>query len=197
MGRLRQIYNPISEKRLTKNRRAAIITLASVKRAPRNIQAQGRGLFAPKHIQEETTMSTTLAKPAQVERSWYVLDAAGVPLGRVATQAAVLLRGKHKVIFTPHVDCGDHVIIINCDKAVLTGNKLDQKFYRRHSGWVGSLKETSYRKLMSERSDFAMMQAVRGMLPKNTLGANMLKRLRVYKGPEHKNAAQKPQEFKL
>lgn len=142
-------------------------------------------------------MSTTLAKPAEVQRKWYILDAAGKPLGRVATQAAVLLRGKNKVTFTPHVDCGDHVIIINCDKAVLTGDKLDKKFYRRHSGWIGGLKETSYRKLMAERSDFAMTLAVKGMLPKNTLGAKELKRLRVYKGPEHKNQAQMPQPYEM
>ena len=142
-------------------------------------------------------MSTTLAKPAEVQRTWHLLDAAGKPLGRVATQAAALLRGKHKVTFTPNVDCGDHVVIINCDKAVLTGNKLDKKFYRRHTGWIGGLKETSYRKLMAERSDFAMMLAVKGMLPHNTLGAHALKRLRVYKGAEHKNAAQKPQAYTL
>ncbi len=140
-------------------------------------------------------MSTTLAKPAEVKRQWHVLDAAGKPLGRVAAQAATLLRGKHKPTFTPNVDCGDHVIIINCDKAVLTGDKLDKKFYRRHSGWVGGLKETSYRRLMGERSDFAMTVAVKGMLPKGTLGAHALKRLRTYKGDEHQNQAQKPQAF--
>lgn len=140
-------------------------------------------------------MSTTLAKPAEVERKWHLLDAAGKPLGRVAAQAAILLRGKHKALFTPNVDCGDHVVIINCDKAVLTGNKLDKKFYRHHSGWVGGLKETSYRKLMGERADFTMTLAVKGMLPGNTLGAHALRRLRVYKGPEHENTAQKPQAF--
>ncbi len=142
-------------------------------------------------------MSTTLAKPAEVERKWHLLDATGKPLGRVAAQAAILLRGKHKALFTPNVDCGDHVVIINCDKAVLTGNKLDKKFYRHHSGWVGGLKETSYRKLMGERADFAMMLAVKGMLPGNTLGAHALRRLRTYKGPEHENAAQKPQAFEF
>lgn len=142
-------------------------------------------------------MSTTLAKPAEVQRKWYLLDAAGKPLGRVAAQAAVLLRGKHKPTFTPNVDCGDHVIIINCDKAVLTGNKLENKFYQRHTGWVGGLKETNYKTLMVERSDFAMSKAVRGMIPKNTLGAHALKRLRVYKGATHDNAAQKPEEFKF
>lgn len=142
-------------------------------------------------------MSTTLAKPAEVQRKWYLLDAAGKPLGRVAAQAAVLLRGKHKPTFTPHVDCGDHVVIINCDKAVLTGNKLEAKKYQRHTGWVGGLKETSYKTLMAERSDFAMTKAVRGMIPKNTMGANAMKRLRVYKGAEHKNAAQNPQAYTL
>ncbi|MDL2323552.1 50S ribosomal protein L13 [Ruminococcaceae bacterium OttesenSCG-928-A16] len=142
-------------------------------------------------------MSTTLAKPAEVQRKWYLLDAAGKPLGRVAAQAAVLLRGKHKPTFTPNVDCGDHVVIINCDKAVLTGNKLENKLYQRHTGWVGGLKETSYKVLMAERSDFAMTKAVRGMIPKNTMGAGALKRLRVYKGAEHDNAAQKPQAYTL
>ncbi len=142
-------------------------------------------------------MSTTLAKPATVERKWYLLDATGVPLGRIAAKAAALLRGKHKVDFTPNVDCGDHVVIINCDKAVLTGDKLRKKFYRRHTGWVGGLKEVQYSKLMAERSDFAMTLAVKGMLPHNTLGANSLKRLRTYKGAEHKNEAQKPQAYTL
>ena len=142
-------------------------------------------------------MSTTLAKPGQIERKWYILDAAGKPLGRVADKAAVLLRGKDKVTFTPNVDCGDHVIIINCDKAVLTGSKLDKKFYRTHSGWIGGLKEIKYRTLMAEKSDKAMMIAVKGMLPHNTLGAAALKRLRVYKGVEHNNAAQKPEVYAL
>lgn len=142
-------------------------------------------------------MSTTMAKPAEVERKWYVLDAAGKPLGRVATQAANLLRGKNKVTFTPHVDCGDHVIIINCSQAVLTGNKLDAKMYRHHSGWVGGLKETSYRHLMEQRPDFAMKLAVRGMLPHNTQGANALKRLRVYAGADHQQTAQQPQPYTL
>ncbi|MBD5095367.1 MAG: 50S ribosomal protein L13 [Subdoligranulum sp.] len=142
-------------------------------------------------------MSTTLAKPAEVERKWYILDAAGKPLGRTAATAAVLLRGKNKVTFTPNVDCGDHVIIINCDKAVLTGSKLDKKYYYHHSGWIGGMKAVQYRTLMAEKSDKAMMLAVKGMLPGNTLGANALKRLRVYKGAEHKNAAQKPELYTL
>ena len=142
-------------------------------------------------------MSTTLAKPAEVERKWYLLDATGKPLGRIAVQAAILLRGKHKATFTPNVDCGDHVVIINCDKALLTGNKLENKYYYRHTGWVGGLKAVQYKKLMAERSDFAMTKAVKGMLPHNTLGANALKRLRVYKGAEHNNQAQNPQAYTL
>ena len=142
-------------------------------------------------------MSTTLAKPGQIERKWYVLDAAGKPLGRVAAKAAALLRGKGKVIFTPNVDCGDHVIIINSDKAVLTGSKLDKKYYYHHSGWIGGMKAVQYRTLMAEKSDKAMTVAVKGMLPGNTLGAQALKRLRVYKGAQHENAAQKPEVCEL
>ena len=141
-------------------------------------------------------MSTTLAKKETVARKWYVLDAAGKPLGRTATEAAIILRGKHKPDYTPHVDCGDFVIIINAAEAVLTGNKLDQKYYRRHSGWVGGLKEVQYRRLMETRPDFAMMRAVRGMLAKNTLNRGSLKRLRVFKGAEHTHAAQKPVAWK-
>ena len=137
-------------------------------------------------------MSTYMAKAGQVDRKWYVIDAAGKPLGRVAAQAAVLLRGKHKPTFTPNVDCGDFVIVINADKAVLTGNKLTQKFYRHHSGWTGGLKEISYGTLMQKRPEFAVKQAVKGMLPKNSLGAAALTRLRVYRGSEHGHAAQKP-----
>jgi large subunit ribosomal protein L13 len=137
-------------------------------------------------------MSTTLAKKETVSRKWYILDAAGIPLGRTAVKAAVLLRGKHKPDYTPNVDCGDFVIVINAEKAVLTGNKLVQKYYRRHSGWVGGLKEVQYKRLMEERPDFAMQLAVRGMLAKNSLSRDALTRLRVFKGPEHKHAAQKP-----
>ncbi len=140
-------------------------------------------------------MSTTLAKKETVERKWYVIDAAGKPMGRTAVIAANLLRGKYKVDFTPNVDCGDFVIIINTDKAVLTGKKLEDKYYRRHSGWIGGLKETKYRLLMESRSDFAMELAVKGMLPKNSLGRTALTRLKLYKGAEHKNAAQKPVEW--
>ena len=142
-------------------------------------------------------MKTYLENPAKVERKWYVIDAAGKPLGRTAAAAAALLRGKHKPTFTPNVDCGDHVVIINCDKAVLTGNKLTQKYYRRHTGWIGGLKEVQYKTMMAERSDMAMMLAVKGMLPGNAQGANALRRLRVYKDAQHNNAAQKPVEYKL
>ena len=137
-------------------------------------------------------MSTTLAKKETVSRKWYVLDAAGKPLGRTAVKAATLLRGKHKVDYTPNVDCGDFVIIINASKAVLTGNKLTDKYYRHHSGWIGGLKEVQYKKMMAERPEFAMTLAVKGMLAKNSLGRDQLTRLRVYAGEEHKHEAQKP-----
>lgn len=140
-------------------------------------------------------MSTTLAKKETVERKWYVIDAADKPLGRTAVIAANLLRGKNKVDFTPNVDCGDYVIIINTDKAVLTGKKAENKVYYHHTGWIGNLKETKYRLLMEQRSDFAMELAVKGMLPKNTLGRTALTRLKIYKGAEHNNAAQKPEAW--
>ena len=142
-------------------------------------------------------MSTTLAKKETVERKWYVIDAAGKPLGRTAVIAANLLRGKHKADFTPNVDCGDFVIVINTDKAILTGKKLDQKKYYRVSGWIGGLKETKARTMMANRSDYAMELAVKGMLPKNTLGRNALIRLHLYKGAEHPHAAQQPQAWTL
>ena len=140
-------------------------------------------------------MSTTLAKKETVERKWYVIDAAGKPLGRTAVAAANLLRGKHRLDFTPNVDCGDFVIIINTDKAVLTGNKGEQKLYRRVSGWIGGLKETKARIMMENRSDYAMEHAVKGMLPKNALGRTCLTRLHLYKGDEHPHAAQKPEAW--
>jgi len=142
-------------------------------------------------------MSTTLAKKETVERKWYVIDAAGKPLGRTAVIAANILRGKNKVDFTPNVDCGDYVIIINTDKAILTGNKLDQKSYYRVSGWIGGLKETKARVMMNNRSDYAMELAVKGMLPKNTLGRHCLSRLHVFKGAEHIHEAQKPEAWTL
>lgn len=138
-------------------------------------------------------MSTTLAKPAEmVDRKWYVIDAAGKPLGRVAAQAAVLLRGKNKTTFTPNVDCGDHVIVINCDEAVLTGKKLEKKYHRTHSGWIGGLKETQYKTLMAERPELAIELAVKGMLPKNSIGRKAATRLKVYAGAEHNHEAQQP-----
>ena len=140
-------------------------------------------------------MNTYMAKPETVVRTWFVLDAAGVPLGHTAAQAAVLLRGKHKPEFTPHVDTGDFVIVINAEKAVLTGRKMEQKVYRTHSGYVGGLKETKYRMLMESRPEFAIRLSVRGMLPKNTIGRKALERLKVYKGPEHPHASQKPIAF--
>ncbi len=142
-------------------------------------------------------MSTTLLKKETLERKWYVIDGAGKPLGRTAVEAANILRGKHKVDFTPNVDCGDFVIIINTDKAVLTGKKLDQKKYYRVSGWIGGLKETKARTMMETRSDYAMEIAVKGMLPKNTLGKNAMTRLHLFKGAEHIHAAQKPQLWTL
>ncbi len=137
-------------------------------------------------------MSTTLATKATVERKWYVLDAADKPLGKTAVAAADILRGKNKVTYTPNVDCGDYVIIINAEKAVLTGKKLEQKYYRRHSGWVGGLHETQYKTLMKERPELAMTVAVKGMLQKNKLSYSQLTRLRVFRGTEHPHAAQKP-----
>ena len=142
-------------------------------------------------------VKTYMANKDAVERKWYVVDAAGMPLGRVASQVASILRGKNKPTFTPHVDTGDCVIVLNCDKVVLTGKKLDQKFYVRRSPRPGHLKQTKYSKLMAERSDFAMMKAVKGMLPKNSLGRQMLKKLRVYKGAEHKHEAQHPEVLAL
>ena len=142
-------------------------------------------------------MSTTLLKPETVERKWYVIDAAGKPLGRVAVVAANLLRGKNKVTYTPNVDCGDHVVIINCDKAVLTGKKLEQKFYHHHTGWIGGLKSVNYKTLMATKSDKAMELAVNGMLPNNKLGDKALTRLRTYKGASHNNRAQKPETVEL
>ena len=137
-------------------------------------------------------MSTTMAKPG-MERKWYIIDAAGKPLGRTAEKAAVLLRGKNKPTFTPHVDCGDHVIIINAAQAVLTGRKLEQKYYRHHSGYVGGLKEVQYKTLMAKKPELAMRLAVRGMLQKNTIAQWQLKRLKIYRGAEHPHAAQKPE----
>ena len=138
-------------------------------------------------------MSTFMANKGNIVRMWYILDAAGKPLGKTATVAATLLRGKHKPEYTPHADCGDFVIVINAETAVLTGKKLDQKFYRTHSGYVGGLKETKYRKLMQEKPELAMKLAVRGMMPRNIITKDSLTRLKVFRGPEHIHAAQKPE----
>lgn len=142
-------------------------------------------------------MSTFMAKAGEVARKWYVIDAEGKPLGRVAAKAADVLRGKLKPTFTPHVDCGDHVIIINCEKAILTGNKLENKFYNRHTGYIGGLKQVKYGTLMRENPELAMTLAVKGMVPDTTIGRAALTRLRVYKGSEHVHAAQKPEDMSL
>ena len=142
-------------------------------------------------------MKTYMAKGETVERKWYVIDAEGQVLGRLASQVASILRGKNKPTYTPHVDTGDNVIVINCDKVVLTGNKLDQKVYRYHTLHIGGLKETKYRQLMDKKPEFAVYQAVKGMLPKNSLGRKMIKKLRVYKGSEHNHQAQNPQTLEL
>ncbi len=142
-------------------------------------------------------MKTYMAKAETVERKWYVVDAAGVPLGRLASKVAAILRGKNKPTFTPNVDTGDFVIVLNTDKVVLTGKKLEDKFYRYHTGYIGGLKEISYKKMLEEKSDLAVFEAVKGMLPKNSLGRDMIKKLRVYKGAEHNHAAQKPEALKL
>ena len=142
-------------------------------------------------------MSTFMPKADDIERSWYIIDAADKPLGRVAAQAAALLRGKHKPIFMPNVDCGDFVIIINTDKAVLTGDKLNKKHYYHHSGYIGNLKDVKYSTLMKEKSDFAMQLAVKGMIPDTTLGRKQLTRCRIYKNAEHKHEAQKPVAYEL
>ncbi|NLG37354.1 MAG: 50S ribosomal protein L13 [Clostridiales bacterium] len=142
-------------------------------------------------------MNTFMARAADISRKWYIVDAAGKPLGRVATQVATVLRGKHKPEYTPHVDTGDHVIVINCDKVVLTGRKLDQKFYYHHSGYPGGLRKTSYRDMMARKPLFIMRKAVQGMLPKNRLGRQMIKKLRLYAGSEHKHEAQTPEVLDL
>ena len=141
--------------------------------------------------------TTVMAKSETVDRKWYVIDATDIPLGRVASQVAAILRGKNKPIYTPHVDTGDYVIVINTDKMVLTGNKLTQKHYYRHSGFPGGLKDVLYKDLMATKSDFALEKAVKGMLPKNSLGKKMFKKLKCYKGAEHPHQAQQPVELKI
>ena len=141
---------------------------------------------------EEIAMSTFMAKAETIERKWYVIDAANKPLGKTAVAAANILRGKHRPEFTPHVDCGEFVIIINADKAVLTGNKLEDKYYHHHSGYIGGLKSVQYKTLMATKPEKAMELAVKGMLPHNKLGAKAATRLKVYAGDAHKHEAQKP-----
>ncbi len=142
-------------------------------------------------------MKSYMANPSTVERKWYVIDATNIPMGRLASQVAAILRGKNKPTFTPHVDTGDYVIIINSNDVKLTGKKLEQKMYRHHTGYIGNMKEENYAKLMSERSDFAITLAVKGMLPKSNMGRQMLKRLFVYKDANHGHEAQKPQTLVL
>ena len=138
-------------------------------------------------------MKTLMLNNATVEKKWYIIDAEGKALGRVAAEAATLLRGKHKATFTPNVDCGDNVIILNSDKLVLTGKKEEQKYFKRYSGYTNGLKEIQYKKMMAEQSDVALMRAIKGMLPKNSLGRTMAKHVHIYKGAEHNNQAQKPE----
>ena len=140
-------------------------------------------------------MSTFMANKANIQRKWYVLDAAGKPLGKTAVAAATILRGKHKPEYTPHADCGDFVIVINAEKAVLTGKKLEQKYYRTHSGWVGGLKETKYRLLMQQKPELAVRLALRGMMPRNIVTKDSLTRLKIYRGDSHPHAAQKPETW--
>lgn len=137
-------------------------------------------------------MSTFMAQPNAIERKWYVIDAANKPLGRTAAAAATILRGKHRATFTPHVDCGEFVIVINADKAILTGNKMTDKYYHHHSGYIGGLKSVQYKTLMAEKPELAMELAIKGMLPKNSIGAKSFTRLKVYAGAVHNHEAQKP-----
>ena len=137
-------------------------------------------------------MSTFMAQPNAIERKWYVIDAANKPLGRTAAAAATILRGKHRATFTPHVDCGEFVIVINADKAILTGNKMTDKYYHHHSGYIGGLKSVQYKTLMAEKPELAMELAIKGMLPHNSIGAKSFTRLKVYAGADHNQAAQQP-----
>ncbi len=142
-------------------------------------------------------MKTFMAKEGQIERKWYIVDAEGVVLGRLASQVAAVLRGKNKPTFTPNVDTGDHVIVINADKVILTGKKLEKKMYTYHTGYIGGLKQIPYSKMLAEKADLAVYEAVKGMLPKNSLGRQMITKLRVYKGAEHRHTAQQPIELKI
>ena len=142
-------------------------------------------------------MKSYMANPQNVERKWYLVDAANTPLGRVASQVASILRGKNKPVFTPHVDTGDYVIVINSDKIVLTGKKLTQKYFKTYSGYQGGLKEVQYKKMMEEKSDVALLRAIKGMLPKNAIGRQMVRKLKIYKGAEHPHEAQHPELISL
>lgn len=142
-------------------------------------------------------MKTFVAKPNEVKRKWYVVDAEGKPLGRLASEVAKILRGKHKPDYTPHVDTGDYVIVLNAEKVILTGNKLDQKLYRHHTGFPGGLKEIKYRQIMATKPEKAIELAVKGMLPKNSLGRALFRKLKVYRGPEHEHQAQKPEKLEI
>ena len=142
-------------------------------------------------------MKSFMASPATIERKWYVVDATGYTLGRLSSEIAKVLRGKNKPIFTPHMDCGDYVIVVNADQIKVTGKKLDQKYYRTHSGYVGGLKETKYRKLMQDKPELAMKLAVRGMMPRNVISKDSMSRLKIYRGGEHEHAAQKPELWAL
>ncbi len=142
-------------------------------------------------------MKSFVAKPLELERKWYIVDAEGKTLGRLSSEIAKVLRGKHKPIYTPHVDCGDYVIVINADKVELTGKKLDQKKFRWHTGYIGHLRERSYRELMAKKPEFVVEQAIKGMLPKNSLGRDMFRKLKVYSGTEHGHEAQKPEALEL
>ena len=142
-------------------------------------------------------MKTYSAKPGDIERSWYIVDADGQTLGRMASQIASILRGKHKPIFTPHMDCGDYVIVVNAEKVHVTGNRLDDKMYYRHSGYPGGLKQTPLREMLKTKPERVIEEAVRRMLPKNNLGRHMLKKLRVYAGPEHQHEAQNPEPLEF
>jgi len=141
--------------------------------------------------------TTYMAKSNGIEKKWYIIDASNKPLGRIAAEAAKLLRGKHKPTFTPNVDTGDHVIILNCRDVILTGKKLDQKIYRHHTGYIGNMKETSARNMLEQKPERAMMLAIKGMLPKNRLGRQMINKVRIYAGSEHENQAQKPEIWEV
>ena len=146
---------------------------------------------------ESLSYKTISANAATVTKEWVLIDATDAVVGRLASQVAKILRGKNKTTFTPNVDCGDHVIIINCDQAVLTGKKMEKKFHRTHSGWIGGLKETQYKTLMAENSDKAMTYAVKGMVPSNTIGTKAMTRLHCYKAADHAHAAQKPEAVEI